>query len=168
MKKQLILLTLCTGLLAFNTNATRLPATHHASLTKTIFDEGTKAKLVLGGKTYDVITYNLNFTALDKTKGTDVPLQTYPGLNVFNGITLSIRSAKIDQELLDWLTSTDGAPKDGQIIITDVETGKTLKTLNLSGLRPSTYNDNYYSNVTSYGQGNTSFGLRFAKVSIKL
>ena len=133
-------------------------------------DEGISIKLVLGNKTYDVISYNLNFTATDKEKSTPITTNGFSYMNQSNTIGITIRSSKIDQDFMNWLLSDNAEPKDGQLIITDNENGKLLKTITLTVLKSAFYNESMYNNgpMNNNIQATTNFTLRFKTVSIKL
>ena len=140
MKKHITLIILSVFFLAANAKTTSFPIP--VTKTRSYAEEGIKVKLILGGKTYDLITYNLNYSAADKSKQ-DIPVSPSPLLlnNGVNSVNVTIRSSKIDQDLMDWILSPDSNTKDGQIIITDADAGKTLKTITFSSLKPANYNE---------------------------
>jgi hypothetical protein len=133
------------------------------------FDEGVKIKLVFNNKTYELQAYNLNYIRVDNSKSdvvsSNVSGYVYPYQK--SNINLTLRSSKIDQELLNWLLSPDQQPKDGQIIVTDGDSGKILKTVTFTGSNTANYNEN--NNTNNFG-GNlqfTSFSLSFKTISVK-
>ncbi|WP_299497967.1 type VI secretion system tube protein TssD [Mucilaginibacter sp.] len=89
--------------------------------------------------------------------------------NQANNISVTIKSSKIDQELMDWILSTDKEAKSGQIIITDGESGKTSKTITFTDLKASSYTENMYNNgaFNINIQPTTSFSMHFKTVNIK-
>lgn len=168
MKKHTLLLAFSLIFLAASAKTTSLPIP--VTNTKIYADEGVKVRLILGGKTYDLLSYNLNYSAADRSK-TDIPVNSSPLIlnNTVNSINVTLRSTKIDQELMDWILSPDSNTKDGQIVITDADAGKTLKTINFSSLKPANYNENLYNNggINTVIQPTTSFNMHFTKVTIK-
>ncbi|RYY07661.1 MAG: hypothetical protein EOP43_02600 [Sphingobacteriaceae bacterium] len=139
------------------------------SLLRLNFDEGVKIKLIFNNKTYELQSYNLNYNRVDNSKSdgaiNNVPAYVYPYQK--SNINLNLRSSKIDQELLNWLLSPEQQTKDGQIIVTDGDTGKILKTVTFTGSNTANYNEN--NNTGNFG-GNlqfTSFSLSFKTISVK-
>lgn len=132
--------------------------------TNLIFDEGVKIKLILNGKTYELQAYNLTYVRDDHNKS-DGPFlgSSYQK----SSINLTLRSSKIDQELLNWILSAQQDAKDGQIIVTDGDNGKTTKTVTFTGANTASYNEN--NNTNNFG-GNlqfTNFSLSFKTIAVK-
>ena len=167
MKKPLVLI-FSLVLLFFAAKATNTHFSTTPATTTIADDEGIKVKLTLAGKTYDLVSYTLNYTAVDKSRLDAMPVNA---LNNINVLSVTIKSSKIDQELIDWILSPDSFGKDGQIVITDGESGKTLKTLTFSFLKPNSYTENYFSNNGNANgtilRATTAFSMHFGKVSIK-
>ncbi len=123
-------------------------------------DEGTKIKLILDGKTFDLQSYNLNYYVPPVDKSTTVPVYQS------SAVMVNLRSSKIDQELLDWILSPDAKPKDAQIIVYEEDTNKTVRKIILTGVKPASYTEN--SNLNNITNRNTTLNLRYQSVSIKL
>jgi len=165
MKKHIVftLLLLLPFFLTLKANSSTIPGLPYANLAD---DEGFKARITLGGKTYDLLNYSFSFNGVDKTKLDAMPLNTTLNINI---LSVGIKSSKVDQELMDWILTSGGTPKDGQIVITNSETGKTVKTITFTLLRPNTYNESFYNNnaIINSQATATSFSMHFDKVSIK-
>src|SRR6187402_2696155 len=102
MKKPLVLI-FSVVLLFFAAKAadTRFLTTHTTTIAD---DEGIKVKFTLGGKTYDLVNYTLNYTAIDRSRLDAKPVNN---LNNINILSVTIKSSKIDQELMDWILSPE-------------------------------------------------------------
>jgi hypothetical protein len=152
-----------------NYSAAKTLAKFPYSKAKLNFDEGVKIKLILNNKTYELQGYNLTYVRVDNSKN-DVTSSNILGVYYpyqKSNISLTLRSSKIDQELLNWLLSPEQQTKDGQIIVTDGDSGKTLKTVTFTGSNTASFNEN--SNTNNFG-GNpqfTSFSLSFKTISVK-
>ena len=165
MKKHIVftLVLLLPFFLSLKANSLTFSDLSYASLAD---DEGFKARITLGGKTYDLLNYSLNFNGVDKVKLDAMPLNTTLNINI---LSVGIKTSKVDQELMDWILTSGGTPKDGQIVITNSETGKVVKTITFTLLKPNTYNESFYNNnvIINSQSTATSFNMHFDKVSIK-
>lgn len=144
------------------------PVSIHKKLVKA--DEGTKLKLILGNKTYDISGYMFNYVyqiPVDKTNSNNGVATNIFG-NQTNNINITIRSVKVNQELMDWILSAGKEPKDGQIIVTDAESGKVTRTITFTGLIATTYSENASNLFVNYAQNNINFGMHFKTVNIKI
>lgn len=165
MKKHLILIPLICVIAHFSYATTRKVLKADTFLSSNKSDEGTKMKLILGDKTYDIQSYNLSyFPASGNKTMTETVVNTYQS----SVITIGVRSSKIDQEFIDWLLKSDAQPKDGQIIIYDADTKKTLRTISFTGA--STWSYNEYNNVQNFTVSNqvTSFSIKYKTINVKI
>jgi Hemolysin coregulated protein Hcp (TssD) len=161
MKKAFYILTILATVFIVPATAKKLATGYHHYNKNVRFEENPKIKLILDGKTYEVQNYNLAFYAPIPDKPSTTTLyQT-------NSINISIRSSKIDQDLLNWILAPDPAPKNGQIIIYDADTNKTIRTITLTGLKTGNYNENNNSNFPNNNQY-TILSLHYQSVGIKL
>lgn len=167
MKKLVIVLMLIFSTIAYST--TKAFSRISYTILHSRFDEGVKIKLVLGNKTYYLQNYSIIYSRIDKTKNDATSSNVFGGTYPYqkSNISVNLRSSKIDQELLDWILSAEQQTKDGQIIVTDGESGKTLKTITFTGANTAIYNEN--NNINNFG-GNiqyTNFTLYYKTISIK-
>ncbi len=168
MKKHITLIIFSFIFLASNAKPLPLPVN-----TKIIADEGIKLKLTLSGKTYDLISYNLNYIAADKSKqdapGSTSIITTSILAPTVNNLNVSLRTSKLDQELMDWILTPNGSEKDGQIQIIDADAGKVLKTISFNSLKPANYTESFYNNggINVNIQTTSTFNMHFTKISIK-
>ncbi|WP_374951354.1 type VI secretion system tube protein TssD [Mucilaginibacter sp.] len=128
------------------------------------FDEGTKIKLTIGGKTYELQSYSLSYVpgSGDKAKSETVVMSYAPT----NSLNFNIKQSKVDSEFLDWIINPDQQPKDGQIVVTDGDTGKVLRTITFGGAKTQSYNENMF--IQNYNNGQfVGFNLRYKTISIK-
>ena len=125
------------------------------------FDEGVKIKLILGGKTYDLQSYSLSYFVADKQKA-ELSMYNYQT----NAISMGMRSSKVDPEFIEWLINPAQQPKDGQIILTDAESGKIVRTINLTGVTTFSYTENNFNPNYNTNQI-TNFSLKYKAISIK-
>lgn len=151
--------------------AARHPAKHTAKAVKNRLEEGTKIKLTLGDKTYDIQLYSLSAYYADKVndkpKTTDAALSYYSS----NSLSITLRTSKVDQALLDWMLSPEPQIKDARMVVYDGESDKVIRTLTFTGVRPGSYSENNGSNTYGYGNAGSllsGFGLKFKTVSIKI
>jgi len=115
----------------------------------------------LDGKTFDLQSYNLNYYVPIPDKALSTPVYQYSALMV------TIRSSKIDQELLDWILSTDAKPLNAEIIVYEEDTNKPARKIRLTGVKPASYTEtSNLNNLTN--NRNTTINLRYQSVSIKL
>jgi hypothetical protein len=161
MKKTFYLICVLSLFLTVSFAANNSNGKPYPAFTKYAYDDGYKIKLIIGDKTYELQSYNLIYNTSDKGKS-DIPT-----LNFYqtNNITLNIRAPKIDAELIDWILNPDQQPKDGQIIISDSETGKVIRTITFIGAKTNTYTENNFS--PSYNNSSTTLSLKYKTLSIK-
>jgi len=163
MKKTLstLLILICAFTLSATTKKSRF--TNHTIYKKVKSDEGTKIKLILGDKTFDIQSYSFGFYPASNEKDKAAAANIYQN----NLINVNIRVSKIDQELLDWLLNADQQPKDGQIIVYDADTNKELRKITFTGVKTGAYNENYNNTYTTNSQ-TTNINLRYKTISVKL
>lgn len=165
MKKLRSIILILMFLPATSTVAHSLTVVHSHNKSNVQAEEGIKIKMTLGNKTYDLQSYSLNFYRPEKTPA-ETPSSIYGNLS--STITISIRSSKIDQELLDWMLAPEAIGKDGQIVVSDAESGKVLRTVTFTGVKTANYNENIMTN--NYGINNlqnTNFSLRYKTINVK-
>ncbi|MDB5287359.1 MAG: hypothetical protein JWR05_2308 [Mucilaginibacter sp.] len=162
MKKTFYLICVLSLFLTVSFAANNSNGKPNPAFTKYAYDEGSKIKLIIGDKTYELQSYNLIYAITDKSKS-DLPPSNYFQTN---NISFSIRSSKIDAEFINWILNPDQQSKDGQIIISDSETGKVTRTITFTGAKTNTYTENNYTanNINQY----TNFSLKYKTLSIKL
>lgn len=165
MKKAVTVLLLLLSTIAYSSDQT-LPKVSEP-VSRSDVDESVKIKLVLGDKAYDLKSYTISYYRTDKakTKGSNALSFTYPYLK--NSIGITLISSSIDQELLNWILAPEQQAKDGQIIVTDIETNKTLKTILFTDANTYTFsesnNTNSHVNIVQF----SSFSLDFSSISIR-
>lgn len=170
MKKHITLIILSLIFLASNAKPLPFPVKFTNAINA---DEGIKLKLTLGGKSYDLISYNLSYIASDKSKA-DAPgstsiITTSILAPTVNNLNVSLRTSKLDQELMDWILAPSSSEKDGQVQIIDTDAGKVLKTITFNSLKPANYSESFYNNggINVNIQTTATFNMHFTKISIK-
>jgi hypothetical protein len=146
-------------------------AAKHTTLPHSIYqpkndpDDGTKLKLIIGGKTYDIQMYNLIYNPKDdKSKNDETAIGFYSG----SVITISIRSSRLDQEFVDWIFDPNQKPQDGQLIAYDAESGKSIREITFTGATVSSYNENNNAfNFSSNGNQIVGLTLKYKTITVK-
>lgn len=164
MKKTVIILLLLLSTIAYSSDQT-LPKVS-SPVSRSGFDEGVKIKLVLGDKTYELRSYSISYYRANKVKDNS---NVSSGVSPYqrNTLNVNLRSSKIDQELLNWLLSAEQQSKDGQIIVTDIDSAKTLKTVTFTGANTYSYNESNNNNSLGNNLQNASFSLNFSSIAIR-
>ena len=162
--KKLIFLLIFGAALNFCTAANHTVLKHNVYQPKNDPDEGTKLKLIISGKTYDIQMYTLNYRPkTEKTKNDEAE-------NLYSSsvITLSLRASKLDQEFIDWIFSSNQEPRDGQIIMYNADSGKNIREITFSGATIASYSEN--NNAFNFNINNNqtvSFSLKYKTVRVK-
>lgn len=132
-------------------------------------EEGTKSKLIIAGKTYDLQSYNVSYypSDPDRVKGEGSTANPYNLMS--NAVIVNIRTAKLDQEFVDWIFSENQAPKDLQLVVYDTESTKVIKTFSIKGARTSMYteNSNYRLDYPVAQYQTATFQFRYTSISVK-
>jgi len=163
--KKIIFLLLFAAAFNICTAANHSVISHITSQPKNDPDEGTKLKLIINGKTYDIQMYTLNYRPkTEKSKNNENELSLYSS----SVITITIRASKLDQEFIDWIFTENPLPRDGQIILYDTDSGKNLREITFTGATIATYSEN--NNAFNFNINNNqtvSFSLKYKAVSVK-
>jgi hypothetical protein len=164
MKKTILLVCSLLLLLVIPAAFGKFSPKHHILHQKIQLDDGTKFKLILGNKTYELQMYNLSYVPASTEKSkTEMPVNIYQS----NTLNVNLRTSKIDQELMDWLLDPEQSPKDGQIIAYDADTNKPIRTITFTGAKTASYNENNNSGFYNLNNQLTGFALRYKTISIK-
>ncbi|MGI4727806.1 MAG: type VI secretion system tube protein TssD [Janthinobacterium lividum] len=167
MKRLVIAVMLLISTVLYS-SANSLSGTYRTSV-KSNFDESVKIKLILGNKTYELQSYSLTYFRPDNSKtnitSNDV-LTAYSPYQKSN-ISIMLRSSKVDQELLNWLLAPEQQSKDGQIIVSDGDSGKILKTVTFTGANTASYNENNNTNTFGGNPQFSNFSLSYKSISVK-
>ncbi len=165
MKKSILFLLLFCTISGLSVSAPFIGSGDNGILHNT-FEEGTKIKMILNGKTYELQSYTLNYVPFDPDK----PKRENQLYNFqTNAITINLRTSKIDQELVDWIFSENQSLKDGQIVVYDAESGKPIKTISFKGAKTGSYteNSNMAANYPMTQYQTATFQLKYKTVSVK-
>jgi len=186
MKKITLITLIIATLSSINAVADKLPATDHYNKPAKRFEE-TKVKLIIDGQSYELTRYSLTYSQPEpRTDASGNIINSNPS----NTLSISMEIPKITQALYTWLLSPQQEPKDVKIIVYDVSTGITIRTIILTGVKTALYTEseapkvnrnantnlnaaNLNSNVVINAPlGNlaqqTTFTLRYKTINIKL
>jgi len=167
MKKLILFAFVITALCSTKVIADKLPGEYRHNKAGNTFDDNTKIKLILGDQTYEIQSYSLSYHQTE-TKPAPNPITGIVGVAQTNSISVVIRTAKINQGLLDWILNPEQELRNGKIVVYDTDSGKVLKTITITGLKITTYSENGNSaaNINLIQQTNLAF--HFTTINIKL
>ena len=122
-----------------------------------------KIKLDLEGKIYDLATTHFSTYGQPPQTSNDEYYTSASGPN----LSLTMKSNKIDQSLLDWVMNPRPALKNGKITVYDDDTNNVLKTITFQKGYCSSFSDSIDANSDNY-YATASLNLVIEKLTVQL